>query len=241
MAAADNYCIKPSYRDRPPLNVSLESDGRQYWTSKRIHSASLYQFHVYRLARDLIRRYKAHSVLDLGCGTGAKAIELLQPICQRLVLIDQGTAPTTKLYPEAEFYAENLDAPRLDLVAHRLAGQFDLVVCADVIEHLPDPDTLLEWMKRLSTKDAYLIISTPERDLLRGSDCLCSPQPEHLREWNQAELRQYLSTRGFSVVDHFLLPAQRFNPQRRPLAFIQELRRRFLVKTCQVAICRVCW
>ena len=42
-----------------------------------------------------------------------------------------------------------------------------------------------------------------------------SPRKEHVREWNQSELRRYLESRGFKVVHQALLPAFRvgFSPR----------------------------
>jgi len=53
-------------------------------------------------------------------------------------------------------------------------------------------------------------LSTPERDIFRGESCAYSPNKFHIREWNFEELENYLLSRGFYVVEHFLQYPIRF-------------------------------
>jgi hypothetical protein len=82
-------------------------------------------------------------------------------------------------------------------------------------------------------------LSTPERDVRRGPDNMKSPRKEHVREWNQRELRQYLQSRGFEVVRQALLPAFRvgFSPRllRERLRLV---RKRIPYRYNQLAVCR---
>lgn len=79
----------------------------------------------------------------------------------------------------------------------------DLIICSDVIEHIVDPDELLEYIKSMKFK--YLIISTPDRGLLyrpwsRGN--IGPPSNKaHIREWAFKELADYIS-KHFNVIDH---------------------------------------
>jgi hypothetical protein len=84
---------------------------------------------------------------------------------------------------------------------------FDLIICADVLEHLMDPGPSIEMMKRFSTAGTLLVISTPDRARLRGRNCMESPKPEHVREWTVREFTRYLRSRGLSVLDTRLFPA----------------------------------
>ena len=40
----------------------------------------------------------------------------------------------------------------------------DLVIASDVVEHLVDPDEMLQFISRIGPK--FVVISTPDRDLL---------------------------------------------------------------------------
>lgn len=93
-------------------------------------------------------------------------MELLYPICNDVVGIDQ---PQVIRYcnekfkdTKAQFVADNFEDP-----SYHPTNPFDLIICSDVIEHIEDPDILLNYIKSFAGKETYIIISTPERDILR--------------------------------------------------------------------------
>ncbi|HEX8456860.1 MAG TPA: glycosyltransferase family 2 protein [Pyrinomonadaceae bacterium] len=68
-----------------------------------------------------------------------------------------------------------------------------IVICSDVIEHLVDPTNLLANLRALVARAPAAILTTPERDLVRGASHTGPPQnPSHVREWNLAELKALL-------------------------------------------------
>lgn len=93
-------------------------------------------------------------------------------------------------YPDRDWRVCDFDSP---------VESADMVICADVIEHLPNPDRLMRFLAGIRTK--ALFVSTPERLLRYGLDH-DGPPPNraHCREWTTAELRQYLA-RWFRVDD----------------------------------------
>jgi len=78
----------------------------------------------------------------------------------------------------------------------------DLVICADVIEHLPDPNQLLAFVKLLSP--CNIIFSTPDRNLLRVGIHNGPPRDlAQVREWSMPEFRAYIES-AFEVLDYFV-------------------------------------
>ena len=79
--------------------------------------------------------------------------------------------------------------------AHHAA---DLIICADVIEHVEDPDQFMKHM--LAIRDwKCLMISTPERNKRRGSwHYGPPPNPAHYREWSMEELKRFVA--GYAPV-----------------------------------------
>jgi SAM-dependent methyltransferase len=97
--------------------------------------------------------------------------------------------------------------------------RFDLIICADVIEHLVDPDVVLRWIRLFSKPTSRIVLSTPERDLRRGRRSLGPPENlGHVREWNSREFCAYLDSRGFDILQHEIVDLKRG------------------VKTCQLAL-----
>ena len=59
----------------------------------------------------------------------------------------------------------------------------------------------LNLIKNISNKSTEIILSTPERDLKRGEECMGSNKPEHVREWNRSEFTALLEYFGFEIKD----------------------------------------
>jgi cyclopropane fatty-acyl-phospholipid synthase-like methyltransferase len=203
-----DYCIKPGYRinTKPAAYLDTLEDSRTY------------QLDVYRFAVEVAQSHGTKSVLDIGCGLGTKLQELLAPVVGRSVGVDceQSIEQCQQLHPAGEWRCDDIEAPRADL-----GDPFDLIVSADVIEHLIDPDKLLAYVRRNATAQTLVILSTPERDLRRGSDSMGPPgNRAHVREWNQAEFAEYLRSRGFRILVHRIMDL------------------RAGMRTCQTVLCR---
>src|SRR5205823_3527718 len=70
----------------------------------------------------------------------------------------------------------------------------DLVICADVIEHVADPEALMRFLVSATTD--WIVISTPDRDLVysgRSKYRFGPPSnPAHVREWTMSEFRAFV-------------------------------------------------
>jgi 2-polyprenyl-3-methyl-5-hydroxy-6-metoxy-1,4-benzoquinol methylase len=116
-------------------------------------------------------------VLDVGCATGYLAAELTRRGCVvDGVEFDPVAAEQARAHCR-EVVTGDLEAPPLRAEVERmLAGaRPDVVVCADVLEHLRDPWTVLTWLGTLLAPGGRAVISVPNiahwtarRALLRG-------------------------------------------------------------------------
>jgi SAM-dependent methyltransferase len=230
----ERFCIKPGYRPYPPRSYDRER-GAAYWRPARLAAAARHQHPVYLLCRDLLRARRASSFLDVGSGPGVKVAELIAPQCPDLTLVDQPSsrALVASHVPGAHFVAADLDGPLPEL-----GRRFDLIVCADVLEHLAHPDRCVRFIRDHLADGGCAVLSTPERDRLRGRQCMESLHPEHVREWNAAEFRVFVESCGLAVERQRLLPPVRTG--RLELAAARLLGgfapRRWA--SCQVAVCR---
>ncbi|SCA63541.1 hypothetical protein SCG7109_AR_00110 [Chlamydiales bacterium SCGC AG-110-M15] len=201
----DNFFLKNGYQSRTSA-ATVEEEPGDYWTKWRVNNAFKYQYYVYQYAAELVRKHEFKSVIDLGCGVPSKLAHFISPLCSDISIVDQATQEpfNKKHYPAFAFYPADLEKDNLEI-----DRRFDLVICSDVIEHLLDPSKLLLTIKRLMKSDGIAVISTPERDFERGEDCLSSPKPEHVREWNSLEFINFLEHSGFNVPKHFLFPKKK--------------------------------
>lgn len=226
------YCIRADYM---VTNSRKRSHGQGYWHSRRTKLSAHYQWAVYKEASRLIRSSRG-SVLDIGCGPAKKLARLLVPYARRVVGVDRAEAIACARVecPGGEFFELDLERDEWSL-----KEVFDLVISVDVIEHLDDPDRLMAAVRTAAGSSGLALLSTPDRDRIRGRDCRAAPNGEHVREWNREEFAQYVNSQGFSILRHWHVPALR------PVSSIEWLRQSWAqlrafrsLKSCQVVLCK---
>lgn len=222
----ENYFIKTGYQ------CNMDSQGRTIFSyiDNVVHS-SAYQVAVYTTAQALIHQYQLQSVLDIGCGVGKKLEKFIYPICEDITGID---AESSIRYCKTKYHFGDWRVDDIENSQLSLHRQYDLIIAADVIEHLINPDKLLDYIKRYSHPNTIILISTPERDAVRGKAHFGPPKNVyHVREWNMVELDHYLRSRNFVVLKKTLVDAVT------GFALVKLLRPFRPSKTCQLFVCRV--
>jgi hypothetical protein len=180
---AENYFIHDGYQHRAEAIYFDDTENCDEW-----------QDEVYKFAREVFDLRELKTVCDVGCGS---AYKLLKHFSDRSVVgLDVGKtcAWLKKKYPHLTWMELDFKDPP--------SMQADLIIAADVIEHLSDPDELLSYLAKINSK--YVILSTPERNLLRAGTHNGPPRnPAHMREWNFTEFETYVASR-FHVLEHFI-------------------------------------
>ena len=99
-------------------------------------------------------------MVDLGCGPGAMS-ERAEPLHLEILAVDRDPGVYQGRHP---FVALDFDAPSF---ADELgAGQFNLVLAVEVIEHVESPIGFLKNIARLLAKNGVAVITTPNVDSL---------------------------------------------------------------------------
>lgn len=195
--------LPAAYRQQSAARTRDDWDiAAKYWTPSRIADSARYQSRVYEWAARVVRARSLRSILDVGSGPGVKLGKYLAEVCDDLSAVDQPSALTVaaSLRVPAKLRPIDLERPGVPWRA------FDLVLCADVIEHVVNPLPLLEYLRRALRRGGYVLISTPERARLRGRACMACEKPEHIREWERGEFLWLLKSQGFEVLRSRLLP-----------------------------------
>ena len=144
--------------------------------------------HLARFVRGLGRVERA---LDVGCGDGHLTAEL---DAARLTAADVSAVALERArgrLPDAALVELDPDAP------FPLGDSaFDLVLCAETVEHVRDVQLLLSEMRRVLRPGGELALTTPAaRALGRPED----PLSPHLRRFTRRSLRRVLGELGFEV------------------------------------------
>jgi SAM-dependent methyltransferase len=200
---ASCFCLPDGYTQLPAVETNDEFSDGVYWNKARLKDELMYQWHVYTWAQSLIRDGDIRSVLDIGCGAAGKLAQLIAPECDDVLGIDLPSAVrvASERHPSIAF-----DSIDIEQSGATLGRTFDLIICADVIEHLADSRVLLRFIRSACHPDTRVLLSTPDRPRLRGRSCMKSTMSGHVREWAADEFLAFLEQEEYVVHKSRLLP-----------------------------------
>ncbi|HEX8770144.1 MAG TPA: class I SAM-dependent methyltransferase, partial [Acidimicrobiales bacterium] len=96
------------------------------------------------------------SVLDVGCGSGV----MLGKLADRAGYL-AGVELSAKAAANAAQVAHQVVNAPVDANLPFKPGSFDVVICADILEHLPDPAAALAGIGRYCRPGGAVVISVP--------------------------------------------------------------------------------
>jgi ubiquinone/menaquinone biosynthesis C-methylase UbiE len=139
------------------------------------------------------------TALDLGCGDGRLAALLEADELTLADVSDVALGRAARRLPSARVVGLVPDVP-LPLPDNA----FDLVLCAETIEHVRDVQLLLSEARRVLRPGGRLAVSTPAHSRLTGLEVLARgferrfpPLSPHLRFLTRRSLRELLDDLGF--------------------------------------------
>lgn len=174
-----------------PQHISLEPGERESLLRQGLYHALADAVVVSGCAGPL-------KVLDVGCGRG-ELLALLNSRGHQAVGVDAEPACVAA----ASTYGRSLLGTAEDAPGLFASGEFDVVVCSHVLEHLECPAQALRRMADLRAR--YYVFAVP--NLLRGirivravAGSRAPDHPAHLYGWGRVEFGALLSHCGYSVI-----------------------------------------
>lgn len=172
------------------IGRSTHGNLQKYQNPNRLQQLLIDRFH--RVVTGLLQQMDADRLLDAGCGEGfffrhlrRVGLEIGYVGCDvSLAAIQWATAEV-----DAAFTGHAGDINRLPYADNA----FPLVVCLEVLEHIPDSSSGLRELARVSSD--YLLLSVPHEPFFRGANFL---RGKHVTRWgNDPEHRHNYSGRAF--------------------------------------------
>lgn len=135
---------------------------------------------------------KGKTVVDVGCGGGILA-ESMALKGANVLGIDMGKAPLSvaslhKLESGAELEYQQITAEEL---ADKEAGKYDVVTCMEMLEHVPDPASVIAACSKLVKPDGHVFFSTINRNpksylfAIVGAEYVMQMLPKGTHEYNK--------------------------------------------------------
>lgn len=160
----------------------------------------------------------ARRVLDVGCGSGRLGSALRARQACEVIGIELDPVA-------AENAAHCLDQVIVGDVADGEVdfpnGHFDCVICADVLEHLRSPESVLRKLRRWISPDGCLVVSVPNvrnhvlvKSLLAGNWTYESAglmDADHVRCFTRRELEKLFFRAGFTPDQLQMVPGEGFD------------------------------
>src|SRR3954465_7089926 len=180
-------------RDQPPGVPPLELTGERtlpdvpeenYWFRRHL---VIYEW--------IAGRVKDRRVVDLACGEGYGSALLAGPPPS---VLGVDANPEAFEHARLKYSAPNLGFERNMIELWQ--GDVDCVVFLQTIEHVQDPDAMLEHIKALIEPGGVAYVSTPNVLTLAPKGQARSGNPWHVREYRPGEYRE-LCERHFARVD----------------------------------------
>jgi ubiquinone/menaquinone biosynthesis C-methylase UbiE len=169
-----------------------------------------------------IRRYLPageKKALEIGPGSGVY-LAILASLFDRVTATDIEDAYLDHAQRLADSYP-NLVLMTDDITHSKLAdASFNMILCSEVIEHVPDPEAALNEMHRLLKPGGILILSTPQRHSTLELVAKVAFMPGvvklvkliyreavlemgHINLMTEKQVRLRLKTSGFDVIEYF--------------------------------------
>ncbi len=149
-------------------------------------------------------------LLDVGCGGGILSESLAQRGAQ-VTGIDMGEAPlqVAKLHALESGVEVNYQRSTAEDFAGQHAGQYDIVTCLEMLEHVPSPASVIQACADLAKPGADLYFSTINRSpkayafAILGAEYLLKLLPKGTHEYSKfirpSELASWIRAAGLEL------------------------------------------
>ena len=159
-------------------------------------------------------------IVDVGCGGGILA-ESLALRGATVTGIDMGAAPLKVARLHALESGVEVDYRRIpaEQLATDEAGQYDIVTCMEMLEHVPDPGSIIQACATLVKPGGQLFFSTINRNpkayafAILGAEYLLKMLPKGTHEYKKfirpSELSHWLRAADLELID---ISGMSYNP-----------------------------
>lgn len=151
-------------------------------------------------------------ILDVGCGGGilSESLAKLGANVTGIDLADQSLA-VAKLHAEQNGLTITYKKQTVEDLANQTPAQYDVITCMELLEHVPDPTSIISACVKLLKPNGKLFLSTINRNhkarllLILGAEYIAKLVPKGTHDFNRfirpSELMTWVERSGLEVKD----------------------------------------
>jgi 2-polyprenyl-6-hydroxyphenyl methylase / 3-demethylubiquinone-9 3-methyltransferase len=195
-----------------PQELAKFSDLAHRWWDTESEFRPLHQINPLRLEWiDKLSRVSGKRALDVGCGGGILSDAMARKGAKVL-----GIDLSSKALKVAQLHAMEAATPSVEYreiaaeaLADEMPGQFDTVTCMEMLEHVPDPSSVVAACAKLAKPGGWLFFSTLNRNpksflfAIVGAEYLLNLLPKGTHEYAKfirpSELAQACREVGLTI------------------------------------------
>jgi SAM-dependent methyltransferase len=175
------------------------TDYHEYWTALRVshavHPANRFRYEL--IAAELKKlKIQPQRVVDCGCGDASLLAMVGKAIpCGELHGMDiAGNVPASAPGVVDVFHQQDLGAP----VPEAMHGRYDLALCSEVVEHVPNDHGVIENLSNLLVSQGWLVLTTQSGAIYKTERFL-----GHLRHYRLDDLCNRIARAGFHIEEAY--------------------------------------
>lgn len=195
-----------------PAELAKFSELAHRWWDKDSEFRPLHQINPLRLAwMDGLASFQGKRVLDIGCGGGILTDSIARAGADAI-----GIDLSSKALKVAQLHALESGTPKVQYreisaedIAAEQAGSFDVVTCMEMLEHVPDPASVVRACSALVKPGGWVFFSTIHRSAksflmaIVGAEYVLNMLPRGTHEYAKmirpSELAAYCRAAGLSL------------------------------------------
>ncbi len=179
------------------------------------------------------------NVLDVGCGGGILSESMAQRGA-KVTGIDIGTAPlnVAKLHLHESGVKVDYQRITVEELADQRPGQFDIVTCMEMLEHVPEPSSVISACHKLAKPSGQIFFSTINRNYkaylfaILGAEYILKLLPKGTHDYAKfirpAELAKWVRAVGGQIKD---ITGMTYNPLTKTYSLGNDVSVNYLVHT----------
>ncbi len=227
-----------------PIELEKFSQLAHKWWDPHSEFKTLHDINPLRLGYiNRLAGLAGKNVLDVGCGGGilAEGMAALQANVTGIDLADK-SLQVAKLHLLESGRQVNYRKIAVEALAEEQPGQFDVVTCLEMLEHVPDPQSIIHACTKLAKPGGWLFFSTLNRNpksyllAILGAEYLLKMLPAGTHDYAKfirpAELAQFCRNAGLDLSD---ISGMSYNPLSKTYALGRDTGVNYLV-ACRKAL-----